>query len=125
MRLGVLVILFLIIALQANAQNNLVPNPSFEDTIHCPTLPHQIGGYLQYWVAGQGDFHCATCPRVYDLGVPYNGWGFQFPRTGHAYTGIYTLIHDTVPSDLDIREYVHGPLTDTLKANKTYCVSFL
>ena len=54
------------------------------------------------------------------MGVPTNYFGFQQARNGgHGYVGIY-LYTDT----LNYREYLEVPLTDTLIANKKYCVEF-
>lgn len=68
---------------------NLVPNPSFEDTVSCPNFGGQVWK-AQYWqtVANSPDyFH--SCNPFYDFSVPYNFVGYQPPSTGEAYMGLW------------------------------------
>ena len=100
---------------------NLVPNPSFEDTtISCAqwlSNPYPPGN-VAYWFNPTGGtpdyFNAASCG-----GTP-NGIGFQFPYSGNAVIGIGAYI---IPSMND-REYVACTLTQPLEASKKYCVSF-
>ncbi|MEI6488788.1 MAG: T9SS type A sorting domain-containing protein [Bacteroidota bacterium] len=111
-------ILFLVlIQTHSFAQVNLVPNYSFEDTIHCPIGP----GYLNYarsWTQiGTSDYYniCANGP----VGVPSNGAGYQYARTGNAYAGFYTW-----GAGIDIRECIYAKLDSTLTPLHKYCVEF-
>ncbi len=111
-------ILFLVlIQTHSFAQVNLVPNPSFEDTIHCPIGP----GYLNYarnWTQiGTSDYYniCANGP----VGVPSNGAGYQFARTGNAYAGFYNYGFGA-----NVREYAQVKLDSTLKPLHKYCTEF-
>jgi hypothetical protein len=105
--------------LELNCQVNLVPNPSFEDTISCPT--------------GLGDFNVLNwnnptlaTPDYFnsctngDIGVPINVFGFQNARTGSAYVGMHTSDF----SSTDYREYIQCQLISPLESGKYYEVSF-
>ena len=114
----------MLLSLKANAQN-LVLNPSFEDTIAC------TGTYAmqcKYWYTAnigspdyfseQPDIFCGTSY------VPQSGVGYQYARTGIAYVGLATLMQPLNPNYLNRREYIGGELSDTLKQGHEYCVSF-
>ena len=114
----------MLLSLKANAQN-LVLNPSFEDTIAC------TGTYAmqcKYWYTAnigspdyfseQPDIFCGTSP------VPLSNVGYQYARTGIAYVGLVTLMQPLNPNYLNRREYIGGELSDTLKQGHEYCVSF-
>ena len=117
--------LCLFFASKADSQN-LVLNPSFEDTILCPTtiFPMQC----KYWYRAtmgspdyfseQPDIFCGTSY------VPQSGVGYQYARTGIAYVGLATLMQPSNPNYLNRREYIGGELSDTLKQGHEYCVSF-
>ena len=117
--------LCLFLSLKVSAQN-LVLNPSFEDTITCP-----IGTWAmqcRYWYSAsvgspdyfseQPDIFCSTSY------VPQNQVGFQYARTGVAYVGIGVFTEHITPNHINRREYVGGELSDTLKQGHEYCVSF-
>ena len=120
-----IICLCLISSVKATSQN-LVLNPSFEDTITCP-----IGTWAmqcRYWYSASGgspdyfseqpDIFCSTSY------VPQNGGGYQYARTGIAYVGLAKFGSTLFPSHANIREYVGGILSDTLKQGHEYCVSF-
>ncbi len=104
---------------------NLVLNPSFEDTIAC-TGTYAMQCKYWYWAtygspdyfSEQPDIFCSTSY------VPQNGGGYQYARTGIAYVGLATFGSTLFPSHANIREYVGGLLSDTLKQGHEYCVSF-
>ena len=71
----------------SEAQINLVRNYSFEDTISCITGGGQVSK-ARYWqiVSFTPDyFH--TCSPFWQVGIPFNNFGFQWPNTGEAYMG--------------------------------------
>ncbi|MEI2759980.1 MAG: T9SS type A sorting domain-containing protein [Bacteroidia bacterium] len=116
----VLIGLFLFLSLNANAQN-LVLNPSFEDTIAC--LPSTYVMPCRFWYTAsnntpdyfseQPDFNCM-------IPAPQSTIGYQYARTGIAYVGLFTFF----PPFNNQREYIGGELSDTLKQGHEYCVSF-
>jgi hypothetical protein len=81
--------LLILITMNVNAQN-LVPNPSFEDTVQCPSH----GGNIDQ---ATGWINCGITPDYYNacanftlpsLGVPDGGYsGFQYAYDGNAYAG--------------------------------------
>jgi len=120
-----IIYLCLFSAIKADSQN-LVLNPSFEDTILCPTtiFPMQC----KYWyraTMGSPDYFSEQpnifCGTSY---VPQSGVGYQYARTGIAYVGLATLMQPLNPNYLNRREYIGGELSDTLKQGHEYCVSF-
>lgn len=116
----------------SQAQGNLVPNPSFEYLINCPTQLGQIflaqpwfspnkctGGTLQSCSSSDVYSTCFSPIPMWDnAGVPSNSAGFQYPRTGNNYAGIGFWV------DNGTREYISTPLTQKLVQNKGYCITF-
>jgi Secretion system C-terminal sorting domain len=104
---------------------NLVPNPSFEDTLHCPQYISQIN-YAPPWfdpsTMGTPDYfnECYNFPWVL-VDVPTNVFGYQYARTGQAYAGIFTWSGGSV---VNAREYIEVQLIDSLVAGIKYRVSF-
>ena len=117
-----LFILFLFVPFFSFGQN-LVPNPSFEDTIACPIGVSDID-YAPPWfqpTQGTPDLFNACVPPIIignlclGSGVPKNFPGYQFAKTGQGYAGGYSG-----PNANNYREYICAPLLDTLIAGKTY-----
>lgn len=101
---------------------NLVPNPSFEDTVSCPSGWASISS-LNNWYSPNSSspdlFN--SCANPLDVGVPQNGAGFQNTKSGNGYVGVGCSFDST---NLNYREYIQVELSDTLKANKKYIISF-
>ena len=103
---------------------NMILNPSFELYDSCPTFYAQM--YLvQNWINGYGsqDYYnvCATSNVA---GVPNNIFGYQYPASGNAYTGLYVYTNGTsCGGSLDIREYLTYSLTFNLIVGTRYYVS--
>ena len=106
-----------------SAQVNLVPNGGFEDTIHCPDNASEISfalGWSAPTVGGTSDyFNVCSTPSPYGVGVPSNGIGHQFARTGNGYAGFYTYYNTA-----SLREYIQAKLDTILKPAHQYCVEF-
>ncbi len=99
---------------------NLVPNPSFEDTVSCPDNLHQVGN-AKYWHAVD------NTPDYFNACNPYAGWSvpgnqinFQYAATGVAYMGMCTY-HTTFPN---FREMIGAFLTSPLVSGSKYFVTF-
>lgn len=104
---------------------NLVPNPSFEEFYYCPPYPGQILASVA-WDSPNNtttDYFHRCSPPDKGASVPTNLFGTQTPHTGNAYAGIRTWIPRNEPNPL-YREYLATELTDTLKTNELYEVSF-
>ena len=103
---------------------NLVLNPSFEDTISCydwqnGTFPFSLPA-LNWNGAIQGSpdyFHPTYCG---DNFMPANTIGYQSARTGFAYEGfgVFAL------TSFNDHEFVGGQLSDSLKQGNQYCLEF-
>lgn len=88
-KIFLLVVVSFFVGKNCEAQN-LVPNPSFEDTSACPwdlTLIDYATGWSSYRVTPD---YFNTCSQNPMPDVPRNEWGYQFPATGNAYIGIGT-----------------------------------
>ena len=121
----VALLLCVIISLNAFGQN-LVLNPSFEDTISCSAYqgPPQLPCSSWYWATGGSvDYFNNYCGNLFFYSVPANAFGFQYARTGSAYCG-FGLYLAPIFQPNGYREYLGGQLLDTLKQGHTYCISF-
>jgi gliding motility-associated-like protein len=113
-------ILILLLVFSSKAQQNLVPNPSFEDTVYCPNGTNDPGA-VSLWYNPT-----AASPDYYNVcssnggGVPLNDWGYQYAQDGNAYIGVSPYF-STISN---YREYLQIQLIHKLEANKVYCWSF-
>lgn len=102
------------------AQTNLVPNPSFEDTLACPITSDEIYDAIGWSspTSGTPDYFnsCHTSPN--DAGVPDNFFGNQMPFQGNAYAGF--CLYQTPNS----REYIQVKLDSVMEGGIDYCVSY-
>ena len=124
-----LVILISLVVFKSNAQN-LVLNPSFENTIPCWIFINLGTWQMQCtnWYSASGgspDYFSETYdPMCYALPVPQSTAGYQYARTGVAYVGLFTFGSTLFPTHTNRREYIGGMLSDTLEQGHEYCVSF-
>ena len=98
---------------------NLVPNPSFEDTINCPNGVNSISSVATWFNPTQASpdyYH--FCGTNVNNGIPTNSWGYQYAQDGNAYVGIATYWNDSLLPEY--REYLEVNLISPLIANKTY-----
>jgi hypothetical protein len=105
------------------AQVNLVPNPSFEDTIACPNFLEQLDRVADWWSAHPSPDYFNSCAPMTtgqsNVSVPTNIWGHQYPVNGEAYIGLATRY-----GGIDIREYVGTQLLSPLTIGTKYFISF-
>ena len=141
MKEALLIVLFpLMPYFRLEAQTNLVPNYSFEDTLRCINNPDNFSGYVADW-NGQGGggglcYFTAQCPGDYAGGawVPKNNTGFQYARTGVSYAGTYNYISDTATTrgnplgdscfECNYRNYIQTHLISPLSNGIKYFVTF-
>jgi len=119
------VYIFCIINLVKIHSQNLVPNPSFEQFSACPQGPGQISLLAGNWqTIYSSDFFssCATGSFGYQVDVPINKNGFQYPKDGNGYTGF--VVYQVGGASNDFREWLEVKLIDTLLPSKNYCVSY-
>jgi hypothetical protein len=97
---------------------NLVPNPSFEDTVMCPTAGGQVA-FAEHWeVYRSTPDYFNSCASVWQFSVPGNTVGFQEAATGMAYMGGCTY------ADILYREFFGVQLSTPLTANSVYYYEF-
>jgi gliding motility-associated-like protein len=115
-----------------NAQQNLVPNYSFEQKIKCINDFDDFTGYVADW-SGQSEpgggglsWITAQCNSFGYAGVPNNEWGYQYAHTGNSYAGIITYLsqYDICPICSNYRNYIQVELTYPLISGTKYCVVF-
>ncbi len=113
--------MFNLIASFLGAQN-LVPNPSFEEYIECPSFLNQISratGWSR--VRGSPDFfnRCDTTDPTGIvselLGVPANAVGWQEPATGDGYAGVVLYENSPFGGDSETREHLGISLAEPLQ----------
>lgn len=105
---------------QSGAGRNLISNPSFETHRRCPDKIDPVGvlKIVNAWFQptdGSADYYNVCGGR--ECFVPNNKLGFQQPRTGEAYCGIYC-------SKDNYREYLQTQLARPLKAGRRYRLTF-
>lgn len=116
-----LISLFLLFGKQNSLAQNLVPNPSFEDTINsCPSWWSQTNT-CKNWYSPIG-----TTPDYFNscgtgkANVPYTGTGYQLARTGEAYGGIIPNIIDSNIWWTEWNEYLSVQLKTPLIVGQVY-----
>ncbi len=115
--------------ISAKAQVNLVPNGSFEEHDTCPDNVGQIT-YAKYWYSptlGSPDYFnmCTTnlCPNFFDIGIPNNRYGYQYPKTGFGYAGFGTYV-SWLDTSSDCIEYLQIKLINPLNSGYKYKLKF-
>ena len=115
-----ILLLFLFFLSQFCFAQNLVPNPSFEDTVMCPDASGQVTRAM-YWhtVSNTPDYFNACCVFP-QFSVPQNIFGYQYANTGVAYMGLcpYSTI------DTTFREIIGAYLINPLLVGQKYFVTF-
>lgn len=110
--------LFFLICFPAMAQN-LVLNPSFEQSKRCVYGIGQFSSFVTDWstptFASTDYFNSCTKGEA---SVPANFIGIQTPKEGASYAGFYLF------TEKNYREYVQGKLASTLEKDKKYVISF-
>ena len=108
------------------AQTNLVPNPSFEEYIVCPT---ETGHNLpNNWISFRAspDYYNSCADTSTGVSVPHNTAGFQYAADGNAYIGIVTAYFDEfgVGTNEYNLEIIGAKLVTQLVVGNRYFVSF-
>ena len=98
---------------------NIVPNPSFEDTIACPYQSGDIAKATAWTTSCGSPDYFKICNQS-DWGVPINIWGYQMPASGDSYAGF--LSYTTVSPDS--KEFPVCNLISPLNIGTKYFVSF-
>jgi hypothetical protein len=116
--------LFVLNHLVQIAAQNLVPNPSFEDTVECPTSVTEIFK-AENWVSFREtpDFYHGCDNNINGIvGVPSNWICYQDAHTGMAYAGMITYELTGAPPSQ--REYLAIKLIDATEIGQQYTLTF-
>ena len=113
--------LFLLLSTSSMSQN-LVPNPSFEDTVICPIGLGRIQDAVGWYHAGDSPDYFNPCANASGAsnGVPINFTGNQFAYDGNSYAGLVT---STIHLPQTYREYIGVQLTQSLTIGTQYHAS--
>ena len=115
-------------------QVNLVPNPSFEDTVQCPDYASQIDRALGWSSYNLSPDYYNTCDLNPQMGIPSNYFGgFQYPASGNAYAGFcaysnYSFFHEILgcqliqPLQIGHRYYASMKVSMGVGYSNQYCV---
>jgi hypothetical protein len=114
----ILYLLFLLTTGIGYGQSNLVPNGDFETFSACPEGINNIDTTINWFSANTAtpDYYnsCSTVPLA-DVPVNWNGNGYQYPRSGEGYVGIYST-----QWALDQKEFIETTLSSALILDRTY-----
>ena len=101
---------------------NLVPNPSFEDTVECPDFPGQVWRAEGWYIAENTPdyYNCCSNQTFPICGVPQNQFSYRNAASGNAYCGIYTYLNFP---PLDFQEKIGVELSSPLQIGMWYYVS--
>lgn len=114
-------LLLAIFSISLQAQINLVPNPSFEDTIQCPGIGEGYINYASGWKSyGSSPDYFNNCNHA-NWGVPNNVFGYQTASTGNAYAGFIAYDKSIPHTD---KEFIGRQLSQSLIIGQKYFVSF-
>ncbi len=115
-----LFILIIICSSRLQGQN-LVPNPSFEEYTNCPYQVGHFNGFVKNWTSfSESPDYFNICSDTTYLTVPYTHGGYQYPATGNAFCGVFTLSC----GDFRYREAIGCHLIAPLKIGTEYFCSF-
>jgi hypothetical protein len=117
--LVIIIKLILIVNYFTKAQTNLIPNPSFEDTILCPYQLDQVN-YANGWFSAYNspDYFNSCAPVVSTVSIPSNCFGHQNASFGNAYSGFWAKNIN------NYREYLGTQLISSLQVGIKYYISF-
>ena len=116
-RIILIVCLNLVFLRDGNGQN-LVPNPSFEDTLNCPSGLDQLSFCSQWWSFRNSPDYFNSCTNSVLVDVPENWFGYQNANSGFSIAGFKTFFTP------EYREYLGAQLTSPLVVGETYYLSF-
>jgi OOP family OmpA-OmpF porin len=121
-----ILLILTMISSKSYSQDNLVPNPSFEQYDTCPDNAGQIEYAIPWTIplkTNTPDFF-NSC-NTGNFSVPSNFAGYEFARTGEAYAEIGTDVFNPInPLSDSHREYIQIELLRKLVAGTSYCIKF-
>ncbi len=124
MKTAIQIIFALLFVVKKTEGQNLVINGDFKQCAECPENPGQLELCTGWYIPNNSTPDLLKkCPFTKSyVNVPFNANGYQEPNSGDAYIGI-VLIHSTTNAK-NYREYIQGELSESLRADKYYNISF-
>jgi len=120
LRLLLLSLLCMLVFNPISAQQNLVPNPSFEEYDTCPTTWNQVSYATDWNGVRKSPDYFNTCSFTNGIYPPNTGFGYQQPHSGNAYVGLSTFDK----YDPNYREIISNHLISSLEIGEKYFFSF-
>ena len=117
----------IVVTLASARAQNLVPNPSFEDTVHCPQYTDEVqdaSGWMNF--GNSPDYYngCASGTTTF-VSIPNAGAGFQYAHSGVAMAGLITWSNRSNGlSQFNYRENIGTQLSNTMIIGQKYFFSF-
>jgi hypothetical protein len=116
-------IILQLVSRQLCGQTNLIPNPSFEEYIQCPSYVSQVS-YAKDWfpIRGTADYlhSCASATAL--IAIPSSQWGYEYPF-GAGCTA-YFGFSCAGPGDNVNQEWFGCKLNQKLSVGQKYYYSF-
>ncbi|MBK9636893.1 MAG: T9SS type A sorting domain-containing protein [Bacteroidetes bacterium] len=116
------ILVFFILPL-AEAQINLVPNPSFEDTVFCPIVLDNMDDVQDWSSFGNSADYFNGCSTT-GMNVPNAVFGYQLSHSGNAFCGTITYHRGNSSVGNNYREYIGAQLLSPLQIGTKYYFSF-
>ena len=123
---AIIALLCLVFNLNYFSQTNLIPNPSFEDSIAVPTSGAELNKCSNWYsIMFTPDYfssHSPTTPTINNVSIPKNLIGYQKPKNGNYYIGITTKFKGLITNDSsdNVFEAVQTQLPQKLIADHVY-----
>ena len=119
--IAVMVIALVFVSRETNAQLNLVPNPSFEDTLSCPYDGIGAGNHCALWnsCSGSPDYW-TTCSALNQ--IPNCGPSFQYSHSGNKMMGVVTYATPDI-INITYRELLEIDLANSVTSGQKYYFS--
>jgi hypothetical protein len=107
----------------AEAQINLVANPSFEDTVFCPIVLDNMPDVQNWSSFGNSADYFNGCSTT-GMNVPNAVFGYQLSHSGNAFCGTVTYHRGNSSVGNNYREYIGTQLLSPLQIGTKYYFSF-
>jgi len=98
---------------------NLITNPSFEDTISCPNNWNQVERANGWYSVNLSPDYFNSCSSVFNVDVPTNYLGYANPAERNAYMGLATFLSVTP----NYREILGSELNQILIPGTKYYIT--
>lgn len=119
---NLLTLLFFLQTTSVSYSQNIVPNPSFEDTAYCVTGSGEMPAAFGWESYKDTPDYFNPCTSDPDVSTPNNWGGYQQAATGNAYSALGT--YSSYFGKVNGREFIGRNLSFPLTIGSKYFVSF-